>query len=309
MEGIIIHLYTLCWNEINILPFVIDYWKDIPVTKAIVYDNGSTDGSIEFLQQYDWIEVRHFDSDGMNDDIQKQIKNSCWKESKGVADYVIVCDMDEVLWSCHWKDVLEFMKDNRCNVLATPWYALCGDSMPEHSDGVLLHKIINKVYKQEINRQYKDIGKFMLFNPNEIEEMNYSVGCHIADVKPKLSMFETKRVYAIHFDKGFGVDYFIHRRKLMNNRLSETNRNNGWCYEYGFSEEKIREEYKKHQNESINILDVMFPPILSTWTFGHPGWRIESHPSEGKSNLKLYANDELIFEGTYGDLIRKINKG
>ena len=45
----------------------------------------------------------------------------------------------------------------------------------------------------------------------------------------------------------------------------------------------------------------------TTWTFGTYSWRIESCPINGKSNLKLFSNDELIFEGTYGELVNVVN--
>ena len=45
----------------------------------------------------------------------------------------------------------------------------------------------------------------------------------------------------------------------------------------------------------------------TSWTFGDDKWRIESEPTENNvSHLKLYADDELVFEGTYGELIRLI---
>ena len=253
----IIHLYTLCWNEIDILPFVIDYWKRIPVTKAIVYDNGSTDGSVEYLQQYDWIEVRHFETEGMNDAVQRDIKNSCWKESKGNADFVIVCDTDEVLYSNNFNEELEYMKKNGYNVLGTPWYALCGDNVPEYKNGALLHEVIKKAYKQDINRTYHDLGKFMLFDQNVIDDMNYEVGCHASFPKPQLNLYKSNNIFAIHFDKGFGVDYVIKRRKIMNERLSEINKKNNWCFEYGLSEEKIKEEYENKQSKSIDITKIL----------------------------------------------------
>ena len=112
-----IHLYTLCWNEMDILPFVIDYWKLLPITKAVVYDNGSTDGSIEYLKQFNWIEVRHFDTEGQNDVVQRQIKSEAWKESRGKCDYVIVCDMDEMIYCPNIEDELWYMKTNGYNVM------------------------------------------------------------------------------------------------------------------------------------------------------------------------------------------------
>lgn len=126
-----IYLYTLCWNEMDILPFVIDYWKHLGITKAIVYDNGSTDGSVEFLSKYDWIEVRHFETKGMNDNKQKDIKNNCWKETKGKdIDFVIVCDMDEIIFSDNLNEILETMKKDNYNAMITPIYGICEDFKP-----------------------------------------------------------------------------------------------------------------------------------------------------------------------------------
>lgn len=47
--------------------------------------------------------------------------------------------------------------------------------------------------------------------------------------------------------------------------------------------------------------------MITTWTFGDEKWRIESEPTKDNiSYLKLYADDELVFEGRYGELIRLI---
>lgn len=60
-DSIKIYVYTFCYNEIDILPFIIEYWKQY-ATKVIVYDNDSTDGSDLYLKQYDWIEVRKYNT-------------------------------------------------------------------------------------------------------------------------------------------------------------------------------------------------------------------------------------------------------
>ena len=65
---------VLCYNEIDILPFVSKYWERLGVDKVVVFDNGSTDGSLEYLSKLKYVEIRHFDSNGQNDILQKQIK-------------------------------------------------------------------------------------------------------------------------------------------------------------------------------------------------------------------------------------------
>ena len=42
-----IDIYVLCWNEMQIAPFIVDYWKRV-ARHVYVYDNGSTDGVINY---------------------------------------------------------------------------------------------------------------------------------------------------------------------------------------------------------------------------------------------------------------------
>ena len=47
-----VNWYTLCWNENDIVKYVIDYWKLIKNQvdlQVIVYDNGSNDGCLNEL--------------------------------------------------------------------------------------------------------------------------------------------------------------------------------------------------------------------------------------------------------------------
>lgn len=247
-------LYTLCWNEEDIIPFVVEYWKHLNVDKAIVYDNGSTDKSLELLSKIPFVEIMHFETDGMNDNTHIEIKNSCWKECKeNDVDYVIVCDMDEVLWSDDFEGELKKMKDGHFNVLGCEWHSLCEDYMPKHEDGVLLHTQCHKFYHQNINKTHVKLGKFTLFDPHLVDEIGYAPGAHVANVTPNLDLYISDHVTGMHIDKGFGADYMIARRHLMNDRLSQINRQLRYCYEYGYSDEVIREEYKRNQSSSYDI--------------------------------------------------------
>jgi len=83
-----IWVYTFCYNNAIILPFIIDYWKQY-ASKVIVYDNYSTDDSVSILSQYNWIEIRHYNSNDTYDpNLIQSMKNSIYKEAIGKADYV-----------------------------------------------------------------------------------------------------------------------------------------------------------------------------------------------------------------------------
>jgi len=236
----------------DIAPFVVDYWKRF-VTKAIVYDNGSTDGSVEYLKQFDWIEVRHFDTEGMNDIVQMNIKNDCWHESRGKADWVVVCDFDEMVFSQDLEGELTKMRENGGTVLFNKWCAFRGDHQPTYEPGKLLHEVLPTVYEQVINAQHKGFGKLVLFDPNKIDSMGYGIGAHVAFPKGEVKAYISDKIYTLHIDKGFGIEYSIMKKKIMKDRLSETNKKNGYCIHYSFSEERMREEYANDLKKSFNF--------------------------------------------------------
>ena len=140
-----IELYTLCYNEEAIIPYVVDYYKNI-INQGIdlhvnVFDNYSTDSSVKLLSKYDFITVRQFYTSGMDDVIQAQLKNNAWKAAKGKVDFVIVCDFDEIIYSKDLNAVLTKMREGDYNVLGTPWYMMCSTQMPQYEEGKLLHEI------------------------------------------------------------------------------------------------------------------------------------------------------------------------
>lgn len=248
-----IHLYTLCYNEIDIIPWAIDYWKRF-AEKAVVYDNGSTDGSIEYLSQFDWIEVRHFDSNGLDDEALIRVKNTAWKESKEVADWVVVCDMDECIFSKDIFSSLQKYNSEGYTLIWPKWYNFVGEYKPEYKgDGKLLHDVIENVC------ELKNNGKCVIFNPNKIQEINYSIGAHIhravGELVKEIKFIDD--IILLHIDRGFGEEYKIKRFKMLSERMSEKNKRYGWGYHYNFSEEKIRSDYQKARENSINIKTVL----------------------------------------------------
>lgn len=251
--------YCLCYNEEFIIPWIVQYWekirKDGIDLHVYVWDNYSTDKSVEMLSKYDWITVNYFKTEGQDDIRQAMIKNTVWKNSKGKADFVCVTDFDEIIWSNDLKSELQKMKDGGYNVLGTQWFAFCGDKIPEYSEDKYLHQLVKRGYRQEINHmpEYKDFGKFMIIDPNKIDDMHWSVGNHICNPSPEIKLYISYKIVAFHVNKGLSEDYFVGKRKIMGANLSKTNRQYNMCYEYNFPEEKSREEYREYIKKSVEI--------------------------------------------------------
>ena len=253
-------LYTLCFNESDTVEYAVDYWNRLGVDKAIIFDNESTDNTVDKLSQYDWIEVRNFHTDGMTDDLHAIIKNNCWKEQKGRENtWCLICDFDEWLYSPDINSLIDKMEKEDCSVLGTKWYAICNDSTPPREEGKLLHQQSNKFYLQDVNRNYPELGKFMLINPNKIDDMGWSVGNHICNPKGdfKIYVADINEAVAIHLNKGFSEQYFVDKRKRMAKRLSELNKMKGYCFEYNYPEDMSRKEYRDYQKDSVNLNDLL----------------------------------------------------
>ena len=92
---LVIYLYIVCYNEEFILPHLLKHYHF--VKKIFIYDNGSTDNSLDIIKNDSRCEIINYSSK-FNDEINKNIKNNCWKQHRLECDYCIVCDADEFIY-------------------------------------------------------------------------------------------------------------------------------------------------------------------------------------------------------------------
>lgn len=246
--------YTLCYNEEDILPFIIDYWKEI-ATKVIVYDDNSTDKSREILSKYDWIEIRNFpynSKNTLNDHINRVIKNNCWKECVGQnVDWVICSDLDEILYAKNLFDKLKICKNKDISIIFSQGYNFVSATFPKY-DGTYMHEIIKKCIHDSV------YDKPIIFNPNKVSEIDYAVGGHSLEnpLYEGISLYASN-IYLFHF-KYLGIDYLLKKRKLIKNRLSELNKLMKWGSQYLLDEKQIIDEYENiFSNATINVEDLL----------------------------------------------------
>ena len=222
----IIHLYTCCFNEIKILPFVVDYWKQT-VDHVYVYDNFSNDGSYEFLTQYDWIDVIQYDSDNkLNDYILLDIKNNEWKKSRSKADFVIVCDLDECIYSKNLREDLLALKKLEVVGIIPNMYNLISKDFPQYDNNMLMHQLVNNYYFDKWEDFEKNKfgvkSKLQVFDPQKIIETNYKVGCYEYNPTFIGKIIKTDDICCYHLHD-VGLYRKIHRYKERSNRMSNEN--------------------------------------------------------------------------------------
>lgn len=250
-------LITLCYNEIKILPFAINYWKRF-ANHAIVYDNGSTDGSVEFLQQYnDFAELKYFrykENNKINDKELSDFKNNVWKEYKDKYDWVIVCDVDELLYIKDVEYFLNYIFTNNIAMVKPCGYQLISTYFPKPDIPCLLHNEVKYGVRDKM------FDKCVMFNTHKVKEINYNYGSH--KCYPEIidgTVYQKNDIFLFHA-KWLTYQYVNEKHNSIQNKLSDFNIKNGLGIEYLDKNEERRQIF-------MNMIDKC--EFISDWYDNH----------------------------------------
>lgn len=212
--------------------------------RIVIYDNGSTDGSIELIKNSK-AELRHYDTNGEQDNLaMRSLKNNCWKGSK--ADWVIVCDMDEhvVGWEKLdeykplWTGNVPILGVEEPIIFKTTGYQMVSESPPDDlttiklgaRDGVTVANIDNPM------------DKCLCFNP-KLKDINYGCGCH--DCVPEKPYRIIKDVLFNYHYAFLGEEYVVKRWSDYFKRMSKSDLDHKWGEQYMLGEQFTRETYRR----------------------------------------------------------------
>lgn len=243
----IIHYYAICWNEEKMLPFVFDYYDHI-VDKFVIYDNYSTDNTLELISKNKKANFIQYSSDGkINDEIYLDIKNNVWKQSRGKADYVIVCDMDEFLYHTDIKHFILDVHSTGYTFFKPKGFEMYSEIFPTYNQGIKLPEIIKTGYFSD------KYSKPMLFDPHRIVEINYLPGAHQAFPLGIVKRYEYDNLKLLHY-KNLGKEYLLNRISQYRNRLSDVNKQKGYGAEYELEDKKLVEDFNNGFRKSTKVI-------------------------------------------------------
>ena len=249
-KPLVVHLYTLCYNEMKLAPFAVDYWKTV-ADKIFVLDNGSTDGCVEYFKTIPNVQVIPFgDGTGFNDQTNMRLKNCVWKASKGKADFVIVTDFDEFMYAKDLRAELQGMKDRDETICKPRGYNIYSSEFPTYEEGKLCHELCGHGVFD------KSFCKVTIFNPNEIKEMRYGPGAHECKPTGNVRWYEGDKIFLLHH-KNLGIDYLLARHAELKRRLSKLNKQRGWGEQYSYSEGKTRKDFETKMAECQDIKEIL----------------------------------------------------
>lgn len=245
-----IEAHLLCWNEKDIMPFVIRHYQKF-CDRIVIYDNHSTDGSAELAASLG-CDVIPFGNKWFDDGENMKVKNECWKGSK--ADWVVVADFDEIL--CDYDTASSrggvqkiirppLFADGAkpyATIIKTYGWQIMSDEIPQHD----LLEITNGYH-------FANYSKSIIFNPQVITEINYSPGAHKCDPKGDVR-WSDEELYVLHYKHIGGLQRTIDRYKQYQKRMSPNNRKNGWGIHYNRTPASLRQEWNERMAKSKPLL-------------------------------------------------------
>lgn len=242
----IIHYYAVCWNEEKILPFMLDYYERF-VDKFFIYDNYSTDSSETILKYRNDTEIVKFKMDKINESTYLDIKNNCWKKSRGKADYVIVCDVDEFLFHPCLSEYLLKSKQEKITFFTPVGYNMYSNTFPEYNPNTPITECVRNGVKD------MNFNKSIIFDPCAIVEINYTAGAHYCYPWGGVKSSDNDELLLLHY-KHLGVEYVLNRFRMYKNRLSDENVERSYGLQYLQDEQKITLEIESKIKESNPVI-------------------------------------------------------
>lgn len=249
-----IDVFVLCKNEMKLAPFFIDYWQALAEdVNVYVFDGLSTDGCRELFAQYDWIHVIDFEPDALDDIDHAKLKNECWKDisRKNGADFVMVCDFDETIFSYDVETLheeLRIMKENGFSILAPLSFNLIPDRFPKYKKGKFLHELAKYGFND-----YVWEAKPILFDPNKIEELNTVCGGHCAHPVGEVKWYLSTKLFLIHA-KYLGLDFYTER--IRNRVITDRNRKYNMNGETDKTLEDMKNSFKSKKARRFKWTDI-----------------------------------------------------
>jgi len=221
-------VYTITYNEELIIEFFINHYrKNFPNCKIVIFDNYSTDKTVEIAKSFGCT-VIFYDTNNKFSDIKLiEIKNSCWKDSE--TEWVVVCDCDELIQIN--EEQLKKEEKNECTI-----FKFNGYNLMNFNDDDL----------ENISYGWHDenYDKILLFNRKKIEEINYNYGCHKSNPVGVLKFCEN---YDMFHYKFLGKRHTIDRYKKFAERLSEENIKMNLSWHYFTGEQEINRLYDDNE--------------------------------------------------------------
>ncbi|MCJ2011953.1 glycosyltransferase family 2 protein [Methylobacterium sp. J-076] len=248
MRRPVVHLYTVCWDEADMLGFFFRHY-DPWVDRYVVYDDGSTDGSRDILRAHPRVELRDFSRDDPDSFVlsHRTMQNEAWKESRHRADWIVVTAIDEHLHvpGHAMAEYLADEADRGVTLIPALGFDLNHPEMPEDA-GLLTGRVTR-------GRPRIAFNKLSLFKPEALRETGFGPGRHAATPAGDLRLPARDSLVLWHY-KHLGFARNAAREAAQADRLGRTDRAEGFGQHYLWGREKLRAFWDEMERDSRDLV-------------------------------------------------------
>jgi len=237
-----VHIYANCWNEMRLLAYFLRHYDPF-VEQFVILDDGSTDGSVEFLKNQAKVKLIMANRKGGSYIQQSHIFfNEAWKESRSRADWIITCNIDEHVYHQDIEEYLRKCRQDGVTILPAEGYEMVALNFPS-SQGRLCDEVRLGAPTQKLTGPSSLFNKIMVFNPQAIEEIHFAIGRHTAHPTGKITYPNSIELKLLHY-KFLGLDYSIQRYAELKTGLSSMDVKHGLGSQYMWDTSKIRRNFE-----------------------------------------------------------------
>lgn len=263
-----VHLYTVCWNERDMLGFFFRHY-DPWVDRYVIYDDGSTDGSLDLLRKHDRVEIRPFRRVDARSFVlsHKEMHNEAWKESRGSADWVVVTAIDEHLELAGGGDQRAYLQD--CRSTGVTLVPAIGFQMISRQFPSPSCRLATRVTS---GAPYSVMSKLSIFDPNRIASPGFGVGRHHAEPLGIIRYPDRDRMLLLHY-KYLGFIRTYRRQRALAKGLGATDIRNRWGRQYVRGPLAHLRAWWNFERQAVDIAAPGFDPAALEGHMGKIWWR------------------------------------
>jgi len=227
------------------LPFFFRHY-DRFVDHYVLFDDGSTDSTLSLLADHPKVEVRQFIwSDTESFAFSEQaLSNQCWKESRGMADWVVITDIDEHLFHRSIVQYLDTCSGEGITLVPALGFQMISEDIPATGETLCQSRFFGAPWKQMM--------KPSIFKPSEIEEIDFSVGRHTANPIGNVRVPVRDEVLLLHY-KYLNFEQTHGRHVQLATKLKSKDIRFGMGHKYGWSREDLRKDWDQVAARAVDI--------------------------------------------------------